>query len=183
MSVLVRGLFRRDVPEPTPALGFTNLFVKNPCGEPIEPHIKICTSGQTARLRFSFDTFLVRQEKYAFPLLGKKWRSYKKAHLYNKKFRFLFLKNVRFLFRGSQKTKKLPSTKKGREHKLPRYHPIFMRISHNTLDAYNGALPYTTTKPSLHPLQSERRYTRLRSASSQRQTSLWQTKSYKAAFS
>ena len=84
---------------------------------------------------------------------------------------------------GSQKTKKLPSTKKGREHKLPRYHPIFMRISHNTLDAYNGALPYTTTKPSLHPLQSERRYTRLRSASSQRQTSLWQTKSYKAAFS
>ena len=65
-----------------------NLFIENPCGEPIEPHIKICTSDQTARLRFSFDTFLVRQEKYAFPLLGKKWRPYKKVHLYNKNFVF-----------------------------------------------------------------------------------------------
>ena len=83
----------------------------------------------------------------------------------------------------SQKNKKLPSTKKGREHKLPRYHPIFMGISHNTLDAYNGALPYTTTQFSLHPLQSERRYTHLRSVFSPRQTSLWQMKSYKAAFS
>ena len=66
-----------------------NLFIENPCGEPIEPHIKICTSDQTARLRFSFDTFLVRQEKYAFSLLRKKWRSYKKVHNYQNTSKFL----------------------------------------------------------------------------------------------
>ena len=97
--------------------------------------------------------------------------------------KYTFIIKISFLVQRKSKNKKPPSTKKGREHKLPRYHPIFMGISHNTLDAYNGAFPYTTTQFSLHPLQSERRYTHLRSVSSQRQTSLWQMKSYKAAFS
>ncbi len=49
-----------------------NLFIENPCGEPMAPHMKICTSGQPARLRHSFGTFLVRQEKYVSLFLSKR---------------------------------------------------------------------------------------------------------------
>ncbi len=71
MAVLVRRLFRRDVPEVKPPKGSMNLFIENPCGEPMVSHMKIRTGGQPARLRCSFGTFLVRQEKYTF-LFSKK---------------------------------------------------------------------------------------------------------------
>ena len=50
--------FRRDVPEVKPPEGFMNLFMKNPCGEPILLRCKICASVKRNACKFLLVLFL-----------------------------------------------------------------------------------------------------------------------------
>ncbi|MBO5048426.1 MAG: hypothetical protein J6D19_08520, partial [Clostridia bacterium] len=53
-----RRLFRRDVPEVKPPEGFMNLFMKNPCGEPILLRLNICASVKRNACKFLLVLFL-----------------------------------------------------------------------------------------------------------------------------
>ena len=67
-----RRLFRRDVPEVSPPEGFMNLFMKNPCGEPILLRLNIRTSVKRNACKFLLVLFLFCTRKVHVPFSFKK---------------------------------------------------------------------------------------------------------------